>query len=350
MKKRSEKVGLPPGTPVFIGRKKTQRVSLSIVEYEEDNVKETDIRSEQNLPEIESKPTTFWININGLDDLDVIEKIRSKFKLHSLLVEDVLNTDQRPKFDDYESQIYIALKHLEYDTTIDSVIIDQISLILGKNYVISLQEGENDIFKSIRARIRGKKGKIRSFGADYLLYTLIDVIVDHYFLVLEQISEKIEALEDEVVAAPEITTLQTIHQLKTNLIFLRKSIWPLREVVSRLERSGSDLIAPESERYIRDVYDHILQLVDTVETLRDIVSGLLDIYLSSISNRMNEVMKVLTIIATILIPMTVVSGIYGMNFQNMPELSWPLGYPLALMSMFIIAIIMGAYFWKKGWF
>lgn len=349
IKKRGEKVGLPPGTPILIGRKKIEEVQISILEYDEDRFEERKVISGEDWLRIKEKPTVTWINIEGLHDLKALEEIGKYFNLHSLLLEDILNTDQRPKIDDYDTQLYLVLKSLEYDELEGSVVIDQISLILGENYVISFQEQPVDIFTPIRERIRGKKGKIRSYSADFLFYALVDVVVDHYFLILERLSDNIELVEEEVVITPEIETLRTIHRLKTNLIFLRKAVWPLREVIGRLERSGSPLISTEKERYIRDVYDHIIQILDTIETLRDIVSGMLDIYLSSISNKMNEVMKVLTIIATILIPMTVVSGIYGMNFQNMPELAWPLGYPMALMLMLTIAVIMVAYFWRKGW-
>ncbi|MFW9905815.1 MAG: magnesium/cobalt transporter CorA [Candidatus Thorarchaeota archaeon] len=349
VKKRGEKVGLPPGTPVLIGRKKIEKIQISILEYEEEKFEERQVSSIDDFLPIKEKPTITWINIEGLHDLKILEKIKKIFNLHPLLLEDVLNTDQRPKFDDYDTYLYLVLKSLEYDELRGNVIIDQISFILGENYVISFQEQPVDIFNPIRKRIRGKKGKIRSYGADHLLYTLLDVVVDHYFLVLERLSDKIEIVEEEVVSTPEIQTLQNIHQLKTNLIFLRKAVWPLREIISRLERSGSPLISIEKERYIRDVYDHIIHIIDTIETLRDIVSAMVDIYLSSMSNRMNEVMKVLTIIATILIPMTVISGIYGMNFQNMPELAWPLGYPIALTLMLMIAAILVIYFWRKGW-
>ncbi|UCG03968.1 MAG: magnesium/cobalt transporter CorA [Candidatus Heimdallarchaeota archaeon] len=349
IKKRKKKVGLPPGTPVFVGRKKTETTKITVIDYDEMNFEEKEVKTVEECLPFKVKPTITWINIDGLHDTSVLEKFGEHFYLHPLLLEDILNTDQRPKIDDYENHLYLVLKMLNYNEERKSVVIEQVSLILGENYVISFQERPEDVFNPIRERIKGKKGKIRSYGADHLFYALIDVIVDNYFLILERLSERIEFLEEEIVTSPGTETLQIIHSLKTNIIFIRKSVWPLRELISRLERGGSALILPGTQKYIRDVYDHTIQVIDTVETLRDIVSGILDIYLSSISNKMNEVMKVLTIIATIVIPMTVVSGIYGMNFQLMPELTWPIGYPMALSLMLLVAIIMLSYFWKKGW-
>ena len=349
IKKRKKKIGLPPGTPVFVGRKKIEETRITLLDYDEKKCEEMEIKKVEEALPFKEKPTITWVNIDGLHDVSILEKFGEYFNLHPLLLEDILNTDQRPKIDDFEKHLYIVLKMLNYNEERGSVIIEQVSLILGENYVLSFQERPEDIFDPIRERIKGKKGKIRSYGADHLFYALIDVIIDNYFLILERLSERIEFLEEEVVSSPGTETIQTIHSLKTNIIFIRKAVWPLRELISRLERGGSVLVRPETEKYIRDVYDHTIQVIDTVETLRDIVSGMLDIYLSSISNKMNEVMKVLTIIATIVIPMTVISGIYGMNFQSMPELAWPFGYPMALLLMLSVAIIMISYFWRKGW-
>jgi len=348
-KKRERKVGLPPGTPVFIGRKKIEKVKIFRIEYNEEIYDEAELPTPAECFPFKDKPIVTWVNITGLHDISILENLGKNYDLHPLLLEDILNTDQRPKMDDYEKYIYSVLKMLDFDDQRQSIIIEQVSLIVGSNYVISFQEKPEDIFDPVRDRIKNKKGKIRSYGADHLFYALIDVIIDHYFIILEKLSDKIELLEEEVVTDPTIETLQAIHMLKTNIIFLRKAVWPLRELISRLERSGSELITSSTQKYLRDVYDHTIQVIDTVETLRDIVSGMLDIYLSSLSNKMNEVMKVLTVISTIVIPMTVISGIYGMNFASMPELSWPLGYPMALFFMLVIAIVMITYFWRKNW-
>jgi len=295
------------------------------------------------------KPTVTWINIDGIQRIDVIEKIGKYFSLHPLALEDIVNTGQRPKMEDFVDYIFVVLKMLYYDEKERETKAEQLSLVLGPNWVISFQENEGDVFDPIRERIRADKGRIRKMGADYLVYALIDAVVDNYFIILEKIGEKIEEIEDELVANPAPETLQAIHNLKRQMIFLRKSVWPLREVISRLERWESQLINKSTDIYLRDVYDHTIQVIDAIETFRDMLSGMLDIYLSSVSNRMNEVMKVLTIIATIFIPLTLVAGLYGMNFRYMPELEWPWGYPLVLFFMFAIGVLMLIYFRKKKW-
>jgi magnesium transporter len=260
-----------------------------------------------------------------------------------------MNTGQRPKMEDFDDYLFIVLKMFHYDEKENETKTEQVSLILSTNYVISFQESEGDVFDPIRERMRTDRGRIRKMGADYLAYTLIDAIVDNYFMVLEKIGEKIEDIEDELVKNPTPEVLQTIHRLKRELIFLRKSVWPLREVISRLERWESPLINKSIDIYLRDVYDHTIQVIDSLETFRDMLSGMLDIYLSSVSNRMNEVMKVLTIIATIFIPLTLIAGIYGMNFRYMPELDWVWGYPMVYVIMLAISAVMLMYFRRKKW-
>jgi len=251
--------------------------------------------------------------------------------------------------EDFESYLYIVLRMLQYNQQENEVVSEQISLILGANWVISFQENEGDVFNLIRDRLRNDKGKIRKLGADYLYYTLIDAVVDNYFAVLENMGEKIEAIVDQLIANPQPSTMQTIHNLKRQNISLRKSVWPLRELVNSLARSESGLINKTTDIYLRDVYDHTIQVIDSAEAFRDTISGMLDIYLSSVSNRMNEIMKVLTIITTIFIPLTLIAGIYGMNFAFMPELKSQLGYPLVLLSMAVVTVGMLFYFRKKKW-
>lgn len=295
------------------------------------------------------KPTVTWINIDGVDRVDVIERLGKHFNLHPLALEDIVNTGQRPKMEDFLDYILLVLKMLYYDEKEGEFKAEQISLILGPNWVISFQENAGDVFDPIRERIRSDKGRIRKMGADYLVYALMDAIVDNYFIILEKIGENIEEIEDKLVTNPAPETLQALHILKRQMIFLRKSVWPLREVISRLERWESQLVNKSTDIYLRDLYDHTIQVIDAIETFRDMLSGMLDIYLSSVSNRMNEVMKVLTIIATIFIPLTFVAGLYGMNFKFMPELEWPWGYPFVLLVMFAIGILMVIYFRKKKW-
>ncbi|KUO40707.1 MAG: magnesium transporter [Hadesarchaea archaeon DG-33-1] len=349
IKKRLKKVGLPPGALVHIGEKKTEKVRITIVDYDKKKFQEKEAKKVEECFPFKDKPTVTWINVDGIHDPEIIKKLGDYFGMHPLVLEDILNTDQRPKMEDFDNYIYIVLKMLTYDDKSNEVVAEQVSLILGSNFVISFQEKEGDVFNPIRDRIRGDKGRVRKMGADYLAYALTDAIVDNYFTILEKIGERVEFIEEELVTNPTPGTLQTIHNLKRELIFLRKSVWPLREVINGLERGESPLIKGATKVYLRDVYDHTIQVIDTVETLRDMVSGMLDIYLSSISNKMNEVMKVLTIIATIFIPLTFVAGIYGMNFLNMPELEWYFGYPLVLLVMVAIGVTMLFYFRRKKW-
>jgi magnesium transporter len=287
--------------------------------------------------------------VDGLHQVEILEKLGECYGLHPLVLEDILNTDQRPKTEDYGEYIYIVLKMLDYNDKSNEIEPEQMSLILGPNFVFSFQEREGDTFNPIRERIRNNKGRIRKMGADYLAYTLLDSIVDNYFIILEKLGEKIEFLEEKLVTRPTPETLQVIHYLKREMISFRKAVWPLREVVSGLERGEASLIKEATRIYLRDVYDHTIQTIDTIETYRDMVSGMLDIYLSSVSNRLNSVMKVLTIIATIFMPLTFLAGVYGMNFKYMPELEWRWGYPVTWLIMAGIGISMLIYFRKKRW-
>ncbi|MFX1534261.1 MAG: magnesium/cobalt transporter CorA [Promethearchaeota archaeon] len=347
--KRSKKVGLPPGTPVFVGEPKTDKVTTTVLDYDENQIEQTSVSTIKEFHSFLNKPTVTWINVDGLHDIKLLEEYGKEFQLHPLTLEDIIHTDQRPKVEEYANYLFIILKMLDYEVEREEIIIEQVSLILSENIVLSFQERTGDVFNLVRDRIIHKKGTIRRKKADYLVHALIDVIVDHYFIILEKLQEKIEILEEELVINPMPQTLRKIHSLRTNMIFVRKAIWPLREVVSLLQRSGSRFIQEDTQKYIRDVYDHTIQVIETVETLRDVVSGMLDIYLSSVSNKMNEVMKVLTIIATIAIPLTVISGIYGMNFEVMPELKWVFGYPFTLILMGLVVITMLVYFWRKKW-
>ncbi len=343
------KHGTPSGTLIHVGQKKMEKVHISVMDYDADNFTEKTLNSVEECKEFINTSTVTWINVDGVHDAAVMEDFGKYFNLHPLLLEDIMNTEQRPKVEDFGDYMYFVLKML-YRKDNDSICAEQVSIILGKDYVISFQERSGDVFDSIRQRIRNKKGRIRNFHADYLMYALIDSIIDHYFVILETVGDSIEKLEDEVVKAPTTNTLQLIHRMKRMMIYLRKSVWPLREVINAMHHSESELIDESINVYLRDLYDHTIQVIDTIESYRDMVSGLLDIYLSSISNRMNEVMKVLTIIATIFIPLTFIAGIYGMNFAFMPELQWKWGYFVTLAVMLGVFVGMLRYFKKKKWF
>jgi magnesium transporter len=279
-----------------------------------------------------------------------LEEVGTIFGLHPLTLEDILNSDQRPKMEDFCDYIYIVLKAFySNDGQANEIHSEQISIVLGRTFVISFQERETDIFRLVMERIRAGKGRLRRSGADYLAYALIDSIVDNYFTILEQAGERIEVLEESLVKSPSAETLQAIQNMKREMIFLRKTVWPLREAISSLERTGCQLIQESTDIYLKDIYDHTIQVIDTIETFRDMLSGIFDIYLSSISNRMNEIMKVLTIIATVFMPLTFLAGVYGMNFKYMPELEWHWGYFLIWGIMLAIAISMLIYFRRKKW-
>jgi magnesium transporter len=343
------KAGASPGTLVHIGEQKTDAVRISIIDYDENNFLEKDVASIEDCFSFRDTATVTWINIDGVHDPKIVERLGAHFGLHPLIQEDIMNTTQRPKLEDMNESLYVLARMLEFDPATNEVGTDQLSLVVGRNFVISFQERPGDEFGPVRDRIRRGKGRIRKSGPDYLAYALLDAMVDHYFIILERLGERVELLEDELVSDPRKETLHVIHTLKREMIFLRKSVWPLREVVSGLERSESDLIQQSTAVFLRDLYEHTVQVIDNVETLRDMLSGMLETYLSSISNRMNEVMKVLTIISTIFIPLTFIAGVYGMNFEHMPELKWRFGYFAILGFMIAVGLALAAFFKRKKW-
>ena len=348
-KKSSRKAGLPPGTLVHIGEKRTEDVRITLMDYDERNVDERSDLTPEACSDFKASPTVTWVNVTGIHDINVIETFGKVFDIHPLVLEDVVHTGQRPKMEDMGGYLYIVLKMLSFTDGEKSFEAEQLSLIVGSNFVISFQEHEGDVFQTIRDRIHKGKGRIRRSGSDYLAYALMDAIVDNYFIILEDMGEKIETLQESVLSEPDPSNLREIQEMRREMAFLRRSIWPLREAISAIQRTESPLIGETVGPYLRDVYDHTIQVIETVETLRDAVSSTLDIYLSSLSNKMNEVMKVLTIIATIFIPLTFIAGIYGMNFKFMPELEWHWGYPAVCLLMLILGVLMLLGFKKKNW-
>ena len=348
VRSRAKKVGMPPGTLVHIGDQTSKRVRITVFEYDATSFQERQLSGPDDIRVAASQKIT-WVDVGGVHDLAVIEAIGQRFQLHPLLLEDIVNTDQRPKLDDYETYYYVVLKMCYAGQRREDIHVEQVSLILGTTFVLSFQENGGDVFDPVRERLRTGKGRIRQSGADYLLYRLMDGIVDHYFEVMETLGEKVETVQDELLDNPQPELLRSIHALKRELIFLRRAVWPCREVMSSLERSESSLVQGATKLYIRDVYDHVVQILDTIEALREMVTGMLDIYLSSISYRLNAVMKVLTVITTIFMPLTFIVGIYGMNFQYMPELESRWGYPAVLLVMVSIAAGMLMFFKRKKW-
>lgn len=347
---RTDKAGLPPGSMVFIGEQKTESVRVEVIDFNQTQLNELrDVAIDQCAELVRDLSTTTWIKVSGLHDIDLIKALGEGLGLHPLTLEDIVNTAQRPKIEEFPGYIYMVLKMIYYDLTTNQMEMEHLSLIIGENYVISFQEKKEDTFDPVRQRIRTAKGRIRSMKADYLAYALMDVVVDSYFLVVERIGDQIEDLEDRILADPNPDSLQELHRLKRNLLNIRKAVWPLREEIGSLVKGESPLIRAETRIFLRDLYDHLIQIIDMVETLRDILSGIHDIYLSNISVRTNEIMKVLTIIATIFIPLTFIVGVYGMNFEYMPELKWKWGYFFVWGIMAAVASGMVVYFRKKKW-
>ncbi|MBI1730642.1 magnesium/cobalt transporter CorA [Candidatus Acetothermia bacterium] len=347
--RRSKKAGLSPGTLIYLGSKRTEEVKISLMEYDGDHVQERVLKKSEEAFPFKDLPTSTWVNIDGLQQVEIIEALGRHFNIHPLVLEDILSTGQRPKMEEFESYIYIVLRMLSFNEQEAKLEDEQVSLILGPNFVLTFQENEGDVFDPVRNRLRNDKGKIRKAGADYLVYALIDAVVDNYFAVLEKVGDRIEFLDEQLAVNPTPEVLAQIHDLKRSILFLRKAVWPLRDVINHFQRGEIPIFQPPTMIFMRDVYDHTVQVIDTVETLRDIVAGMMDLYLSSLSNRMNEVMKVLTIIATIFIPLTFIVGIYGMNFDYIPELRWHWGYFAVLGIMGIIALGMLLYFKRKKW-
>lgn len=350
IKSISKKAGTAPGTLIHIGERKSDRAKITLIEYGADRA---DRRVISSLEEIEtpSHPSQMirWINVDGLHDTSLIEAIGKRFDIHPLTLEDIVNAGQRPKAEDFDTYIYAVIKMLHYQGEGAVITSEQVSLIIRDGLLISFQEQEGDIFDPIRERIEKGSGRIRHSGSDYLAYCLIDTVVDHYYQILETFGEELELLEEALIENPKPEILHRVHELKRETIYLRKQIWPLRETINNLSRNESKFISEPTRLFMRDIHDHTVQVIEIIESYRDILTGLIDLYMSGISNKMNEVMKVLTIIATIFIPVTFVAGVYGMNFKYMPELDWPWGYAGAWGVMVCIAVVMVFYFKKKNW-
>ncbi|OQX21430.1 MAG: magnesium and cobalt transport protein CorA [Desulfobacteraceae bacterium IS3] len=348
----SKTAGLPPGSLVHVGAKKTEKVSITLIEYDEKRFQKNTFENVEEFLNFQDSElvtkSVRWIHITGLHQTDLIESIGKHYHIHHLILEDILNTHQRPKLEDYEDCLFMVMKMFCHNGD-EKISAEQLSLILGHGFVISFQEGDKDVFEPVRKRIKSPQSRFRKAGADYLAYAITDTVVDYYFKVIEEIDERLEAVEEDLFAEFSQKVLQEIHELKREIIFLNKAVLPLRGMISTLEKTDSPLVSDMTHIYIRDLYDHVIRIVDIVETFREMATSLLDIYHSGLSNKMNEIMKVLTLIATIFIPLTFIAGIYGMNFKYMPELEWRWGYPLIWLVIILIVILMITYFRKKNW-
>jgi magnesium transporter len=345
----SRRVGLSPGTLQHIGERHLDAARLESFNYSPEQLEQhVDPPLEECVRTLDT-PGQHWINLTGIHDVALVERLGSAAGLDALALEDILNTEHRPKVEMFDELLLVILKMLTFDRESDALVSEQVSIAFRRDLVVSFQERPGDQFDGIRERLQTTRGRMRHRGADYLAYALIDAVVDGYFVILEQLTERAEELEDELSGRPKRDTLQRIHQFRRDLVILRKAVWPLREVVAALERDGGEMIDERTTPFLRDLYDHIVQVIETVETLRDTVAGLLDLYLSSVSQRTNEIMKVLTVMASIFIPLTFLAGVYGMNFRYMPELEWRWSYPLLWLFMIVCAVVMLLAFRRKQW-
>ena len=345
----SEKSGLPPGSLVHVGEVHAHEHTISVVNYNKSTLKKHTVKSIEELLPYKTNDTITWVIVDGLKDVSIIDAIGQHFNIHGLVLEDILNTHQRPKFEEFDDYLYIVLKAISLGNEEFNVEYEQISLLVLNNFVFTFMEKPDVIFDPILNRFDNGKSQIRSLGADYLAYVIMDTVVDEYFTLQDTFDDLIESVEDKLLSDPSSETLSTIQKIKRELIFLRRSVSPLRELLAAIQRSESPLINEKTKRYFGDIYDHAIRIIEAIESYRDLIAGMLDIYLSSVSNKMNETMKVLTVFASIFIPLTFIAGVYGMNFEYMPELKWRWGYPTLWFIFISVSVFLLGYFKKKKW-
>lgn len=345
--RRARKTGLPPGSLVHVGEIKTERPEISLIEYDADELTERHFANIAESRAYQPGKATLWLNVHGLHEPEVMSEIGRRFGLHPLVLEDILNTNQRPKVDDYGNYVYIVTHFLTLDPATQEIRADQVSIVVGANFVLSFQERPTGWFEPIRERLRNDKGPIRRLGADYLGYSLLDAVVDRYFLVLDELSDRVEELEESLLTQLAPGLLHRIHHYKRETLALRRTAWPLREVLNTLQRGEARFFRPETLIYLRDVYDHTVHIIESLDATRDLIASLLDMYLSSVSNRLNQEVRLLTVITVLFMPATLIAGIFGMNFHVMPWLEASDGFDRALLLMALVACVMGAAFWLR---
>lgn len=348
-KTRSRKIGLPAGTLMHVGEVKTPHTALTLFRYDAEQLAEQSADTLAGLDTGLPQTGVLWMNIHGLHDTAMMAEIGRVFKLHPLVLEDILHTDQRPKLDSYPDYLFLVTRFFSYDPDTMVISSEQVSIVLGHNFVLTFQERPTGSFDPIRERLRSNRGMLRTAGSDHLAYALLDVIVDRYFIVLEQVGDDCDVLEEELLRKPGTAMLQGIHKLKREIMELRRAVWPLREVINSLIRNDHQFFQHDTVLYLRDVYDHTVHFIESLEAIRDLLAGMLDIYLSSISNRVNMEVRALTVVAMLFMPATLIAGIFGMNFKIMPWLADPNGFWFALGLMAGIASVMGLIFWRRQW-
>jgi magnesium transporter len=345
-----KEIGLPPGSLIHVGVKKMDRSILSYISYAPEHIRiSADVQPDECIA-LKSAKDVSWINLDGIHDVAVVETLGTAFDLHPLAQEDILNSGHPPKFEEYEECCLFISKLFYFDDQTYQIQNEQISLVLTGNQVLSFQECPEDVFDGVRKRLKRKGARIHTLGADYLAYALIDSVIDSYFHILEKIGDRLDQLENDLISQPTHELLHQVHQLKGQLVFLRKTFRAMCEAVKNLYHSDSRFIEESTTPFLRDLYDHTLHALETLESYRETASGLVELYMTSVSQRMNEVMQVLTIIASIFIPLTFIAGIYGMNFERMPELKWSYGYPAVLLLMLLCVVVMLVIFKRKKWF
>lgn len=348
--RKRPKTGLAPGSLIYTGKVHTDHVNIHVIDYTDERIDEVDIEDVNDLQQYNNPNSVTWINIQGLHDVDIISKIGEMMGLHPLTLEDILDTNQRPKVEEFDEHLYISLKMINHLDNLNKIDIEQVSLVIHENFVICFQEKPGDVFNDIRSRLKNGKGRARKRGADYLAYMLLDIIIDYYYETLDQVWARIEVLENFVVRRPQRIELKDIQLLRKDLIQLRRFMYPVRDVVHALSSRSSSYFSDNTLMFIRDTYDHAVQVVENLDTYREILTSVMDLYLSQLSIKMNEVMKVLTIIATIFIPLTFIAGIYGMNFEHMPELGWAISYPVGFYSLIgVVTLVMIVYMKSRRW-
>jgi len=345
----SDKTGLAPGTLIHVGQPSGTPGRITAIDYSRDFLEEFKVHTIEDLLPCRQRKSITWVNIEGLNNIGFIESLGAHFDIHPLILEDILNTHQRPKIEEHEQYLFLALKHVSIDPHELAVDYEQVSILIFEDFVFTFRERSDDLFQPIRARLTQEKGRLRGNGVDYLAYVILDNIVDNYFSLQDALDTILESVEEDLLARPGPETLAVIQRIKRELIFIRRSISPVREILTELLRSDSPLIQEKMHVYYRDILDHAVRLLESIDAYRDLITGMLDVYLSSVSNRMNEIMKVLTVFASIFIPLTFVAGIYGMNFEYMPELKWKWSYPILWLFFVLVPIFLLVYFRRKKW-
>jgi magnesium transporter len=346
---RSYHIGMPPGTLLAAADRGHIEVKKSYFEFSRDTFEERELAPDELPPALEGRRSVTWLNYSGINDSELLEQLGEKLRIHPLALEDIQNLDHRPKIEEFDSYLHIIFKMLRWEDETESIDTEQVSVLLGRDYVVTFQEREGDVFDPIRERIRKGTGRVRKSGADYLAYALIDTVIDNYYLIVEQIEEKIETMEEAIHEGNQDFDTKRLHHFKRQAILLRRAVWPLREMIANCLRDDYPLIGKKTKPFLKDVYDHVLQAADSIELIRELLVSLTDAYNARISNSTNSVMSILTIIATIFIPLTFIAGIYGMNFTYMPELTWRWGYFTVLGVMAIVGLLMYLLFKRRKW-